>query len=107
MPPNAAASIVQPGDYHVVPVSHISNFQVLGLPTATDRLDGTNPVGFDGALPSISKLDLNALKSREETAVRKIKEKDASRPKGVSKEACDVYDAVTRTYVFFFLSPCF
>ena len=75
---------------------------MLGLPTATDRLDGTNPVGFDGALPSISKLDLNALKSREETAVRKIKEKDASRPKGVSKEACDVYDAVTRTYVFLF-----
>jgi protein LSM12 len=71
--------------------------QITGFPTSADRVEGADIVGFDGVLPSISRVDHNAMKVREEAAIRKIKERDASRPKGVSKEGYGVFDAVART----------
>lgn len=59
-------------------------------------MDGSGS-GFDGALPSISKLDLDALKAREEVAVRKLKEREATRNKGATKEGQEIFDHFTRT----------
>jgi hypothetical protein len=53
--------------------------------------------GFDAALPSIGRVDIKALKAREEEAVRKLKEKEAMRGKGVTKEGQDIFDALART----------
>lgn len=39
------------------------------------------------------------MKAREEAAIRKMKEKDATRGKGVTKEAQEVFDMIGRTYV--------
>lgn len=81
-----------------MPVSHIKSFELLSLPTGSDRAEGSGP-GFEGALPSIARLDLGALKMREEAAIRKLQEKDAMRGKGVTREAQEVFDWLARTYV--------
>lgn len=59
-------------------------------------MDGSGP-GFDGAQPSISKLDLDGFKAREEAAVRKLKEREATRNKGASKEGQEIFDHFSRT----------
>jgi protein LSM12 len=97
---NASSGVSsQPGDYHVIPVSQIQNFQFLSPATESNRVHGSE-LAFEGSSPSISKLDLDALKAREEVAIRKMKEFDATRGKGVTKEAQDIFDWFARTYVF-------
>lgn len=78
------------GEYHLIPISRIQSFNVLSLA----RSEST---GFDGALPSIGRVDIKALKAREEEAVRNLKEKESMRGKGVSKEGQDIFDALART----------
>lgn len=96
-PPNPSSNAAAlPGDYHIIPVSHISSFAVVSLPTESDRAAGSAP-GFQGALPSISKLDLEDLKAREVAAVKKLKEKEAMRNKNATKEGQEVFDHVSRT----------
>lgn len=96
-PPNPSSTLAnQPGDYHIIPVSHIQSFQLLSLPAASDRVAGSGP-GFEGALPSITKVDLDSLKAKEEQAIRKIKERDATRGRGVGKDAQEVFDHINRT----------
>ncbi|KAF1973375.1 hypothetical protein BU23DRAFT_464965 [Bimuria novae-zelandiae CBS 107.79] len=93
-PPNPSAPLSsQPGDFHIIPFAHILNFELVG---GAERAPESGP-GFDGALPSISKVDLAAIKAREEQTIRKMKERDAQKGKGVSKEAQEVFDAVSRT----------
>ncbi|KAF2807765.1 uncharacterized protein BDZ99DRAFT_464678 [Mytilinidion resinicola] len=93
-PPNPSATISsQPGDYHIIPFAHILNIELLG---AGERVEGSVP-GFDGALPSIAKVDLDAVRAREEATIRKIKERDAMRGRGVSREAQEIFDALART----------
>lgn len=95
-PPNPSAPLSsQPGDYHIIPFAHILSFEIIG---SGERASETTP-GFDGALPSISKVDLAALQAREEQTIREMKKKDAQKGKGVSKEAQDLFDAISRTYV--------
>jgi hypothetical protein len=55
--------------------------------------------GFDGALPSISKVDMDAIKAREEQTIREMKKRDAQKGKGVSKDAQEIFDAISRTWV--------
>jgi hypothetical protein len=82
-PPNPSANIAsQPGDFHIIPFAHIISFEILG---------------FDGAMPSISKVDLAALQAREEQTIREMKKKDAQKGKGVSREAQELFDAISRT----------
>lgn len=99
-PPNPSTNLAsQPGNYHVVSIPHIQEFKILGEDGAA--ADGAGPVGgFESAMPSISAMDLGALKAREDAAVRKLLEKEATRNRGVSKEAQEIFDAINRTYVF-------
>jgi protein LSM12 len=91
-PPNPSSSISnQPGDYHIIPVAQIQNVQVLSLAPETDGASG-----FEGAVPSIARLDLDTLRRREEEAIRKAKERDALRGKGVTREAQEIFDHLSR-----------
>jgi hypothetical protein len=85
---SAASASSSPSDYHLIPVSRIQSIDVLSLPTTT------NP---EEVQPSISRIDLKALKARETAAIRKIRERDATKGKGVTREAQDIYDALART----------
>ncbi|KAF2001447.1 hypothetical protein P154DRAFT_521827 [Amniculicola lignicola CBS 123094] len=93
-PPNPSAPLSsQPGDYHIIPFAHIISFELIG---PSERVAESGP-GFDGALPSISKVDLDALRAREEQTIREMKKKDAMKGKGVTREAQDVFDFVAKT----------
>ncbi|KAK3208003.1 hypothetical protein GRF29_96g1143913 [Pseudopithomyces chartarum] len=65
----------QPGNYHIIPFAHILTFELLG---PADRVD------------------LAQIRAREEQTIREMKKKDAQRGKGVTKEAQDIFDAVSR-----------
>lgn len=93
-PPNPSAPLAsQPGDYHIIPFAHILSFEIVG---SGERVAESAP-GFDGAMPSISKVDIAALQAREEQTIREMKKKDAQKGKGVSKEAQELFDAISRT----------
>ena len=100
-PPNPSSALTnQPGDYHVIPVSRIQSFQLVGL--ATDTLPkGEESSGGGGssgsAAPSIGRVDIKALEAREQATITRIKEKEASRGRGVTKEAQEIFDALART----------
>ena len=98
IPPNPSTNLSsQPGDYKIIPVSSIQNFQIISLaPTSDPDSPGFS---FENAIPSITKLDMSALKAKEELAIRKVKEHNATRGKNVTKEAQDIFDWFSRTYV--------
>nr|OQO19624.1 hypothetical protein B0A51_13811 [Rachicladosporium sp. CCFEE 5018] len=86
---NAAS---QPGDYHIVPVSRIQSFQITSLA-------GDGAQSITTAQPAIVPVDTKRLQEREETRIRKLKEEDDNRGKGVSKEAQEIYDSLRRVNV--------
>jgi len=77
---------------HIITVSNIQDFQILSLSAKADG-EG-NP---EASLPPVTKLDLAALRAREDAAVRKAKERDAQRGKGVTREAQEIFDWFART----------
>jgi hypothetical protein len=79
----------QPSDYHFVPVSRIQSFQVTALAG-----DGTGTIA--NAQPSIGPVDTKRLKQREEARIRKLKEDETNRGRGVTKEAQDIFDSLKR-----------
>ena len=101
-PPNPSSAITnQPGDYHVIPVSRIQSFQLVGLPahnsSSKGEEGGGGGGGLDGAVPSIGRVDTKALEAREQATIARIKEKEASRGRGVTREAQEIFDALART----------
>jgi hypothetical protein len=54
------------------------SFEIL---SSGERVADSGP-GYDGAMPSISKVDLAALQAREEQTIREMKKKDAQKGKG-------------------------
>ncbi|KAF2134416.1 hypothetical protein P153DRAFT_362186 [Dothidotthia symphoricarpi CBS 119687] len=93
-PPNPSAPLSsQPGDFHIIPFAHIVSFEIVG---SGERAPQSTP-GFDGVQPSISKVDIAALHAREEATIREMKKKDAQKGRGVSKEAQDMFDFISRT----------
>jgi hypothetical protein len=93
-PPNPSAPLSsQPGDYHIIPFAHILSFEIIGPGERASDAAG----GFDGALPSIAKVDMAAIHAREEQTIREMKKKDAQKGKGVSREAQELFDAISRT----------
>lgn len=82
----------QSGDYHIIPISRIQNFQLLALPS-----NSSDSPSFTDALPSIQALDARALKQREAKAVGEALDREARRGKGVTREAQDIFDAFSRT----------
>jgi len=91
-PLSGDAKQMQSGDYHVIPISRIQNFQLLALPS-----NSTESSSFTDALPSIQALDGRALKQREAKAIGEALDREARRGKGVSREAQDIFDAFSRT----------
>ncbi|KAL5357489.1 anticodon-binding domain-containing protein [Aspergillus floccosus] len=81
-------------DYHIFPVSRIQSFQLLSLAPPSTAADGPS---FSDAVPSVHALDIRALKNRETTAIGKLHENEARRGKGVTREAQDIFDAISRT----------
>ncbi|KAH6644158.1 anticodon-binding domain-containing protein [Boeremia exigua] len=93
-PPNPSASLSsQPGDYHIIPFAHILSFEIIGLGERARE----PAAGFDGAIPSIAKVDMAALMAREEQTIREMKKKDAQKGKGVSGDAQEIFDYLART----------
>jgi hypothetical protein len=71
------------GDYHIIPVSRIQNFQITAVATQQQPT----------ALPPV---DTKRLKERETARIAQLKDQAADRGKGVSKEAQAIYDALKR-----------
>lgn len=90
------AKQAQAGDYHIIPVSQIQNFQIISLPSASSNNSENSP-SFADAVPPVQALDIRALKNREATAIGKVLEGEARRGKGVTQEAQDLFDAFSRT----------
>jgi len=97
-PSSSSSSTSTPSDYHLIPISRVQTFNIISTPLATST-------GIEDAQPPLSRIDLRALKAKEEAAIRKIREKDATRGKGVSKEGQEIFDAIHRTYVLSLLDP--
>jgi protein LSM12 len=97
-PPKSNPVAPQPGDYHVIPKSQVQFVQVLSLAgdaaTEGGAVTGTR---FDEHTMALSRVDMDALRGREEAAIRKMKEWDRTRGKGVTKEAQDIFDWFART----------
>lgn len=111
-PPPTPASASQsplPGDYRIIPISKLQSFQLLALaPESSSSSSATTTavsssaaqdLGQPGASTGLKKIDWNALRSRERMAVDKELKKERSRGQGVGKEAQDIFDALSRTYV--------
>lgn len=92
-PPSADPKQSQSGDYHVIPVSRIQSFQLLTLPSSSS----SEPPSFTDAQPSIQPLDARALKTREAKAIGEAMDREARRGKGVTREAQEIFDAISRT----------
>ncbi|KAF2272137.1 uncharacterized protein EI97DRAFT_453249 [Westerdykella ornata] len=93
-PPNPSAPLAsQPGDYHIIPFAHITSFELLG---PGERASPDSGTGFESALPSIGRVDTNALRAREEQTIRELKRKEAMRGKGVTPEAQEVFDFISK-----------
>jgi hypothetical protein len=87
------AKQAQNGDYHVIPISRIHNFQLLALAVPSS----SNSSSFTDAQPTIQALDTRALKMRESKAIGEAFDREARRGKGVTREAQDLFDAFSRT----------
>jgi hypothetical protein len=93
---SGSPSHAQLGDYHILPISRIQNFQLISLPaTIPSSTEPTPP--FTNAYPSLYPLDIRALRNRETAAVARLQEREQRRGKGVTKEAQDLFDAFSRT----------
>jgi protein LSM12 len=92
---SSANAKVEPGDYHVIPVSRIQSFQVQSLPSTADN----GASSFAAAQPAIGPVDVKRLEERERAKINKLKEAEQHRGKGVTKEAQAIYDSFKRMYV--------
>jgi len=88
----AVNTAAQPGDYTVIPVSRIQSFQVLSLASGTDGSESS----IATAQPAIGPVDVKRLKQREEQRIRKLKEEEKDRGKGVTREAQAIFDSFKR-----------
>jgi hypothetical protein len=69
-PPNPSSTLSnQPGDYHITTVQ-----------------------------PPIAPVDIKKLREREEAKIRQLREQEANKGKGVSREAQQIFDALKRLY---------
>lgn len=85
----------QPTSYNLIPIFRIQSFAILELPASVSAQSIT--ATFENVQPPIARADIKVLKAREEAAIRKVRERDSMRGKGVSKEAQDIFDALSRT----------
>ncbi len=79
-----------------MPVSHIQSFQLLSLPPNGSAQGSGIGGGFAEAAPAIHRVDTEALRQREASAVRKLKEREAMRGRGVGREAQELFDTIAK-----------
>ena len=93
-PPNPSSTLSnQPGDYHIIPIQHISSFDIVSLdPNAAKQTAAT-------VQPPIAPVDIKKLREREEAKIRQLREQEANKGKGVSREAQQIFDALKRLCV--------
>jgi len=89
--PNAAINS-QSGDYHVIPVSRIQSFQIASV--ANSEEGGER--GFIYAQPPIGLVDIKHVQQREEERIKKLKDEERNKGKGVTKEAQAIFDSFRR-----------
>ena len=77
----------------MVLVSRIQSFQILSL--AGNAGNGT----LIGAQPPIGPVDTQRLQQKLQARIRKLKEEDSNKGKGVTKEAQATYDSLKKLYV--------
>lgn len=87
------AKQAQNGDYRVIPISRIQNFQLLALAPPSNNSSSS----FTDAQPTIQALDTRALRARESKAIGEALDREARRGKGVTTQAQDLFDAFSRT----------
>jgi hypothetical protein len=75
------------GNYHLIPISQIISFKILA-----NAKDGDNDL-------VMGQLDTEALRQREDKGVADAKKAEANIGKGVTKEAQEIFDHISRTYV--------
>lgn len=75
--------------FHITPISQISSFKVVS-PGA----------GGESEQQQTGKVDIEALKAREAKAITEAKRAEAKLGKGVSAEAQELFDHLSRLYVF-------
>lgn len=88
---NAKPAANTPGDYRIVPISAISNVQVVSLAEQTP-----GKTGWAHAQPPIGKVDTAKLREREEQRIRKLKADESKRGRGVTAEAQALFNAMDR-----------
>lgn len=91
-PPSPSTNLSnEPGDYHLIPITNIQSFKILSLaPSAT--------TSENSGVPSITKLDMQVLKAREEAEIQRLKQRDELKGKGVTKEAQEIMEHFSRMY---------
>jgi hypothetical protein len=93
-PPNPSSTLSnQPGDYHIIPIQHISSFDIVSLDSNAAKQT------FATVQPPIAPVDIKKLREREEAKIRQLREQEANKGKGVSREAQQIFDALKRLYV--------
>ncbi|KAF2858831.1 hypothetical protein K470DRAFT_220367 [Piedraia hortae CBS 480.64] len=75
-----------PGDYRIFTVSSLQNYQIIA--------PAENPE--DGVLAQLVAVDSKRLRRREEQAIKKLKDEEKNRGKGVTKEGQALYDSLRR-----------
>jgi hypothetical protein len=98
VPPNpATAAANQPGDYHIIPLANIQSFKILSLAGLPARADGYGSGTPSGAV-NVTKVDMQALKAREEAEIQRLKQREEMKGRGVTKEAQEIFDHFNRMY---------
>ncbi|MCJ1295190.1 hypothetical protein MMC34_006752 [Xylographa carneopallida] len=71
--------------YHILPISALQSFSLVSLPAPT------------ASLPLLPPLDHSALQSRLESTIARLRAEEARKGKGVSREAQEIFDRISRT----------
>jgi len=100
-PPNPSSTLSnQPGDYHIIPIKHISTFEILSLDPNSAKQT------ISAVQPPVAAVDIKKLREREEAKIRQLRDQEANKGKGVTREAQQIYDALKRMCVSIHLYPC-
>jgi len=100
-PPNPSSTLSnQPGDYHIIPIKHISTFEILSLEPNSAKQT------ISAVQPPVAAVDIKKLREREEAKIRQLRDQEANKGKGVTREAQQIYDALKRMCVSIHLYPC-
>lgn len=86
-PPNLSSGLNnQPGDYHILPTARMLSFQILSPASGTEDV-------------RVVPIDQNRLAQREADRIKKLKEEEQNKGKGVTAEGQAIFDSFRRMFV--------